>query len=97
MKELESADYKDICRVLAPQILALAAKAKEGQCVPPLEVLITGADDDPVAHVAVDANGRVGDLAHSWTLLGARYLVTITVTDKAGKTWDATFSEETIQ
>ena len=92
--KLESDDYEALVNWLGPQLGALLAKAKEGMCSPPLEVLVTGADDDTVAHFELNpADKSYKNYLGKDHVLTAKFPVTITVTDKNGKTWDGTFDK----
>ena len=98
--ELESDDYEALVYWLGSQLNTLLAKAKEGMCSPPLEVLITGADDDTIAHFELNpASKTYKSYLGKDHMLTAKFPVTITVTDKSGKTWDGTFDkgEQAIQ
>jgi len=95
MRKLGSEDFRRLADALGNEIAALLLRAKEGMCAPPLEVFITGGDDELVGHFEVKADGHLGKELGGSQLLSARFPITATVTDKNGKEWEATISEET--
>ena len=95
MRKLGSDDYKKLAKALGDEMGALLMRAKEGMCAPPLEVLITGGDDELVAEFEVKADGHLEKLVGS-QLLNAQFPITATVKDKNGKEWEAIISEETL-
>jgi hypothetical protein len=63
----------------------------------PVELSITGADDDLVCLCEVNADGIRRDLSRYESLLRARFPITALVTDRNGCKWEAIFSAPNIQ
>lgn len=93
MRKLRPDDYDRLADALGDELAVLLKRAKEGMCVPPLEVLITGGDDELVAQFEITGDGHLEKLVG---LLNARFPITATVRDKNGQEWEAIISEENL-
>jgi hypothetical protein len=93
-----SEDYKVIAGMLVFQLVGMV-KAGGEEWVPPFEIVITGADGDPVAHLQVTTEGTVRNLNHSHFTLRAHFPVTAVITDQSGNARELVFSptDETVQ
>ena len=91
-RRLRSQDFEELALVLAHHIAALVQKAKGGEYAAPFELLIADADDIVVCRFQVNYEGAMRPLDQSDDILEARSPLSITLTDKKGERWEATFS-----
>ncbi len=86
---LTSDDYESIARMLVSLLVGMIQAGGE-QWAAPFEIVITGANDDPVAHLHVNADGSV-DFNRSHFTLQAHFPVAATITDDKGNALEMVF------
>jgi hypothetical protein len=80
---LMSEDYKTIASMLVSLLLSMIHAGSE-EWAPPFEIVISGANDDPVAHLRVNADSSIRSLNRSHFKLQANFPITAMITDDKG-------------
>jgi hypothetical protein len=80
--------YEEIVHALA---LEIATLLQSRQLVPPLEVLLSDADNHLVCCAEMDGRGAFRNLLDSNPPLRAHFPVKVSVTDRRGNVWHAAF------
>jgi hypothetical protein len=91
---LRSDDYADSAHLLAAKLWDMC-QAKS--MVPPLDIHITGADDDLVMHASMTEDGQLRDVSGCPEQpLTARFPLTATITDANGNTLEITIEPDMV-
>ncbi|MCI0723649.1 MAG: hypothetical protein L0338_32525 [Acidobacteria bacterium] len=99
-EKVSSEEYKEISTLLAQKIVELVRSATEKGLQLPLELHVTGADDDIVAQALIhdDGTGRPKlDRLNIDQPLTAVFPVTATLKDKNGECLEITFTRASLQ
>jgi hypothetical protein len=95
---MSSEEYAEMATLLGRSILEMLSSAKQRNMVPPLELVVTGADDELVIQCSCQQDTK-GDielcLLPGTTKLSARFPLTATVTDANGETLEQTITLKT--
>ena len=92
-----SSDEHEVAALLARSILEMLSSAKQRNMAPPLELVVTGADDELVTRCSCQQDTK-GDIElcalPGTTNLSARFPLTATVTDANGETLEQTITRK---
>jgi hypothetical protein len=92
-----SSEEYELATLLARSILGMLSSAKQRNMAPPLELVVTGADDELVTRCSCQ-QGTKGDIElcalPGTTKLSARFPLTATLTDANGETLEQTITRK---
>jgi hypothetical protein len=86
--QFQSQVFEEIARALAPEVATLV---ESKGFTPPFEVLLSDADNRLVCCVEMNSQGVFRNLLDSDPPMRARFPVKVSVTDRSGDIWHASF------
>ena len=93
-----SSEEYELATLLARGILGILSSAKQRNMAPPLELVVTGADDELVTRCSCQQDTKKGGIEvcalPGTTKLSARFPLTATVTDANGETLEQTITRK---